>query len=55
MEQTIDNEVNDRIEYLDGLADDYGIDPDTVYAIADILGENEDYDGLVTTLQDFSF
>lgn len=48
-------EYDNRIEYLEDLADNFGIDNDTVYAIADILGESEDYDGLISTLEDFSF
>lgn len=45
--------TKERMEYLDGLADDYGIDRQAVYAIADLLGPNEDYDGLVNELEDF--
>jgi len=45
----------DRIEYLNNLANEYGIDKCTVYTIADMLGESEDYDGLISTLEDFSF
>jgi hypothetical protein len=43
---------NERKEYLDNLADEYGIDKYTVYALADMLGESEDYDGLISTLED---
>ena len=43
---------NERKEYLDNLADEYGIDLATVYALADMLGESEDYDGLISTLED---
>lgn len=42
----------DREDYLSSLAEDYGVDLDTVYAIADLLGPNEDFDGLVTQLED---
>ena len=42
-----------RQEYLTTLADDFGIDRETVYMMADILGPNEDFDGLVTALEDF--
>lgn len=45
--------TKERYEYLDGLADEYGIDRHAVYAIADLLGPNEDRDGLVTELEDF--
>lgn len=41
-----------RRDYLDSLADDFGIDKQTVYTLADLLGPSEDFDGLVTTLED---
>lgn len=44
----------DRKDYLLGLSEEYGIDSDMVFAAADMLGPNEDFDGLVTTLQDES-
>jgi hypothetical protein len=45
----------DRDDYLNTLADDRGIDRTTVYMIADILGETEDFDGLVSGLEDFGY
>lgn len=45
--------TSERCEYLDGLADDYGVDRHAVYVLADLLGPNEDYDGLVSDLEDF--
>jgi hypothetical protein len=58
MRMVIDNvyEMNgyaDRQEYLDDLADNMGIDRSIVSALADMLGETEDFDGLVTSLEDF--
>lgn len=44
-----------RAEYLAMLADDYGVDLDVVQAMADVLGPNEDFDGLVTSLEDMGF
>jgi len=41
-----------RDHYLGTLADDYGVDLETVLCLADLLGPNEDFDGLVTTLED---
>lgn len=41
-----------REEYLSSLAEDFNIDIDTVLILADILGPSEDFDGLVTTLED---
>ena len=45
----------DRSDYLRQLADDNGVDFGTVFALADLLGPNEDFDGLVTGIQDFAF
>jgi len=42
-----------RQDYLKNLSDDYSVDLDIVQSIADLLGENEDFDGLVTQLQDY--
>jgi hypothetical protein len=47
------NGYADRQEYLDDLADNMGIDRSIVSALADMLGETEDFDGLVTSLEDF--
>ena len=46
------NGYADRDDYLTCLAEDFAISIDTVYCLADILGENEDFDGLVSTLED---
>ena len=43
----------DRADYLDSLADDRGIDRMSVRMIADMLGESEDFDGLISALDDF--
>ena len=48
----IENGYDTRAEYLDSLAEEYGMDIDVVLNLAEILGPNEDFDGLVTTLQD---
>lgn len=50
-----DHGYADRRAYLEGLADDLGVDLSIVHALADLLGPNEDFDGLVTTLEDFIF
>ncbi len=44
-----------RAEYLAMLAEDYDVPLSTVYAMADVLGPNEDFDGLVTSLEDMDF
>ena len=48
----VQNGYRDRAEYLESLADDFGVELDTVKMLADMLGPNEDFDGLVTTLED---
>lgn len=46
------NGFKNREDYLASLAWDYDCDIDTVYMMADLLGPDEDFDGLVTTLAD---
>ena len=41
-----------RRDYLTSLADEYGIDPVIVFTLASMLGPSEDFDGLVTSLED---
>jgi len=43
-----------RREYLQNLADEYDVDINIVFALAELLGKNEDFDGLVSELQDYS-
>ena len=43
-----------RTDYLRGLADEIGVDEKTVFMLADMLGESEDFDGLVTSLEDYA-
>jgi hypothetical protein len=47
-----DNGYENRKDYLLMLADDYDIDIETVSAIAGLLGRSEDFDGLLTALED---
>ena len=42
----------DRFEYLDSLIEEYGVDIEIVYALADMLGPSEDFDGLINALED---
>jgi hypothetical protein len=44
-----------RAEYLSMLADEYDVPLSTVRALAGILGPEEDFDGLVTSLEDLDF
>jgi hypothetical protein len=43
-----------RAEYLAMLSEDYDVDLDIVHAMADVLGPMEDFDGLVTSLEDIA-
>lgn len=48
----VEEGFDSREEYLLSLADDFGVDEMTVFTLADMLGPNEDFDGLVTELED---
>jgi hypothetical protein len=41
-----------RKDYLECLAEDMGAPVDDVFALASMLGPSEDFDGLVTALED---
>lgn len=45
------NGYANRQEYLDYLAQEHGVDYDTVLNLADALGEAEDFDGLLNAVQ----
>lgn len=47
------NGFEGRQDYLQSLADDYGVPESVVYTLASVLGPNEDFDGLVTSLEDY--
>ena len=49
------NEYTDRDDYLTCLSEDYGVSIDDVYSLAEMLGENEDFDGLVCALEDTEY
>lgn len=42
----------DRKDYLQCISDDYGVPLDVVTELADLLGESEEFDGLVSALED---
>ena len=46
------NGYADRDDYLTCLAEDYGVSIESVYSLAEMLGEGEDFDGLVCALED---
>lgn len=45
---------NSRREYVESLADEYGVELSEVIAVAQLLGKNEDFDGLVSWCEDHS-
>ncbi len=48
------NGYKNRRDYLESLASDLGLDRELVFSIASMLGSGEDFDGLVSSLQDYS-
>jgi energy-converting hydrogenase A subunit M len=52
MSQYTEEGYKSRTDYLMSLAEDLGLDVDEVFAMADILGSSEDFDGLVTACED---
>lgn len=47
------NGYEDRNHYLEELALDYGLDFDSVYFLAQMLGEEDDFDGLIIAIESF--
>ena len=46
-----ENGYADRDDYLNRLSEDYCVSIEDVYELAEILGEHEDFDGLVILLK----
>lgn len=46
-----DNGYANRTVYLDAMSEDFGVERDTVEALACLLGEDEDFDGLIAALE----
>ena len=49
-----DTEWKSRNEYIEDMADTFGIDYESAHALADILGDEELFDGFLTALEDAS-
>ena len=47
-----ENGYADRDDYLTCLSEDYGVPIESVYSLAEMFGEHEDFDGLVSALED---
>lgn len=50
-----DEGYKNRRDYLEQMADDFGVDPMIVFQMASILGSSEDFDGLISELQDYDY
>jgi len=48
----LENGYKNRDDYLESLSDDYGVPLETVYILAETLGESEEFDGLISALED---
>lgn len=48
----VEKGYKNRRDYLQSLSNDNNVDIITVLMLADLLGKNEDFDGLVTAVQD---
>ena len=46
------NGYDGRDDYLQCLADNYGVPLETVYILAETLGKNEEWDALISALED---
>ena len=47
-----ENGYKNRRDYLQCLSEDYEVPYETVLSLAEMLGQNEDFDGLVQALED---
>ena len=47
-----ENGYENRKDYLQCMAEDYGVPFGVVCSLASMLGKNEDFDGLVSALED---
>jgi hypothetical protein len=50
----IENGYESRSDYLQSMADEYGVNLATVKSLSSMLGPNEDFDGLVNELEDYA-
>ena len=48
----LQNGYKNRDDYLESLAEDYGLPLEFVYSLADLLGESEEWDALISALED---
>lgn len=51
----IENGYQSRKDYLISLSEEFGVDKSVVFSIAYMLGSEEDFDGLVSMIQDYEY
>ena len=51
----IDNGYKNQSDYYLSLSERFNIDLTAVYALSDVLGPSEDFDGLVSSLDDYQY
>ncbi len=51
----LSNLARNNINYLRELSENYNVPINTVVMLADMLGENELYDGLINELEDYNY
>lgn len=47
------NGYKNREDYLVSISEEYGVDEETVFSPADVLGKEEDFDGLISMIEDY--
>lgn len=52
MSAYIEAGYDNRSQYLEALSEEYDVNSDNVFALASLLRENEDFDGLISALED---
>ena len=50
----VEQGYKNRKDYLETIADNYGVPVGDVITLASILGRDEDFDGLVTSIEDYA-
>lgn len=52
LERYEEDGADNRFQYLEGLAENLGVPLEPLIELAELLGPNEDFDGLVTMAED---
>jgi hypothetical protein len=51
----IENGYKNQSDYYLSLSECFNVDLSAVYALSDVLGQSEDFDGLVSSLDDYQY